>query len=456
MLTRLSATAYMARHLWGQAQYPYKPLEQIRLRQSRRVRAMIEYAYRFVPYYRETMRRLGVCPADFARAEDLRRLPLIEREQLQRDPEYFVSEAQPMDRYLRVQTAGTTGAPRTVYIDARALYLDAAHGGRERAMISQLVGRPWAYRKTMIVSIHSTALRVQQFHRDHSLFPRGLPVRRQTLSIFDAPALNVRRINEFKPDVLHSYGSYLEALFGYLQTNREPLYKPKVITYTSDTLSAVARRRIEGEFGIPVLGTYETVESLKAGFECRHHTGVHLNIDLCPLYVADADGNPLPMGASGEVVVSNLVNRATVLLNYRLGDIAALLPDQCPCGRSLPLLSDLQGRSDDWIELDSGELAHPQLARVIVMQERDIWQYQIVQHSPGRFSVSAVAAPACDCDVVRRRVTAAFERTFGAGTHVDVRFVDALPRQEGGKVRAMIRQRAQLASTSDAPSANEA
>jgi hypothetical protein len=42
---------------------------------------------------------------------------------------------------------------------------------------------------------------------------------------------------------------------------------------------------------------------------------------------------------SGEVVVSNLVNRETVLLNYRLGDVAASLPDRCPCGRSLPLLS---------------------------------------------------------------------------------------------------------------------
>ena len=54
---------------------------------------MVAHAYEHVPYYRETMRRLGLAPGDIAVGGDLAKLPLIEREQLQRDPEYFVSRA---------------------------------------------------------------------------------------------------------------------------------------------------------------------------------------------------------------------------------------------------------------------------------------------------------------------------------------------------------------------------
>ena len=54
------------------------------------------------------------------------------------------------------------------------------------------------------------------------------------------------------------------------------------------------------------------------------------------------------------MVVSNLVNRGTVLLNYRVGDLAARLPEPCGCGRALPLLSEVQGRRTEWLESSSG------------------------------------------------------------------------------------------------------
>jgi phenylacetate-coenzyme A ligase PaaK-like adenylate-forming protein len=110
-------------------------------------------------------------------------------------------------------------------------------------------------------------------------------------------------------------------------------------TYSSDSLSSSVRRLIAEKFGLPVLSTYEAVEAFKIGFECHQRVGIHLNIDLYPVRVVNAQGEPLPDGESGDVVVSNLVNRATVLLNYRLGDIATKLSVPCPCGRSLPLLS---------------------------------------------------------------------------------------------------------------------
>ena len=129
--------AWSARLAWRaplEARFPFRSPEAIERAQRRRLRATVDHAYEHVPYYRETMRRLGLTPADIARAEDIARLPLIERDQLQRDPEYFVSQAWPEDAYLRLRSGGSSGQPITVQWDRRALFADGAHRERVRSI----------------------------------------------------------------------------------------------------------------------------------------------------------------------------------------------------------------------------------------------------------------------------------------------------------------------------------
>lgn len=438
ILERFYWSLYLAWHLRGQAGYPFRPPAAIRRDQARRVRAMVAFAYRYVPYYRETMDRLGLRPSDFRGVDDLARLPLLEREQLQRDPEYFVSTARPLDGYLRLRSGGSTGAPRTVYYDTAALFQDRAHAEREGRVIARFVGRRWGYRRVSILSPLASANEIGHLLRERSLALPGISIRRESLSLLDPPEVNVPRINAAKPDVLHSYGSYLEILFNYLHRTGAPFHRPRLVTYTSDSLGDAARRRIEQEFGIPVLSTYGAIEAMRIGFECEAHRGLHLNEDLYPVRIVDAEGRTLPPGEIGDVVVSNLVNRATVLLNYRLGDLAARLPDPCPCGRSLPLLSFPSGRSDDLIELPGGRQMHPQAIRIIFTEETEVWQYQVVQESWTRFRVSVVAPETGDREGIRSRVAERFARTFGPDITVDIVFVDSVPRTAGGKVRPVL------------------
>jgi phenylacetate-CoA ligase len=437
-LTRLKWTAYQAYHLRGQCQIPFKSLDAIKRTQARRVQSMVSHAYRTVPYYRETMDRLNLKPSDFLWAEDLAKLPLLERDQLQRDPGYFVSTAEPLNRYLMLRSGGSTGTPCTVYHDTAALFQNAAHGERERSIIATLVGRSLGYRETVIGARLSTAQEVQELCLKRAFFPPGIRIRRQYLYLLDPPEKVIPLLNEFQPDVIHStFGSYLEILFPYLYNTGEPFHRPKVITYSSTGLSDSVRRLITQTFGIPVLSTYQAVEAFKIGFECRQGLGLHLNIDLYPLRIMNLNGETLPAGESGDVVVSNLVNRATVLLNYRLGDIACMQQDPCPCGRSLPLLSFPQGRSDDLIHLASGQIVHPQFVRLIFTNEDEIWQYQIVQESTTHFRVAVVAAKSCNCLETRQRLLAKFASTFGLDTKVNISFVDFIDRT-AGKFRTVI------------------
>lgn len=438
MLDRLHWTVHLARQMLGQARYPFRPLAAIEADRDRRVRSIVAHAYRHVPYYREIMDRMGLEPDGFRAAADLAKLPLLERSQVLRDPLYFVSRAQPLEGHLQVRSSGSTGSPCTFYLGAHALFLYAATNARSRAVWAPLVGKTAGYRKTMFLSSVSSSGRVQGFYRQHLLIPPGLRLVRQYLSLLDPPEVNVRHINQFKPDVISCYGSYLAMLFRHLRDSGKPFHRPKVLLYTSDALPDSARRLISDEFGIPVFSSYEANESYNIGFECEEHSGLHVNVDLCHVRIVDAEGRMLPTGESGEVVISNLVNRATVLLNYRLSDVAAMVPARCPCGRSLPLLTHVQGRGDDWLRLPSGELIHPQAIPSLIKYRPGIWQYQVVQETPIDFRVVLVIDDYNEREDIAQHIQQQFRGRFGEEVTVEVQFVDEIERTSAEKVRPVV------------------
>lgn len=286
-LNRLFGSLYMAYHRWGQDRYPFRPLVEIEAARDRRVRRMVAYAYRYVPYYRETMNRLGLRPDDFQTADDLAKLPIMEREQLQRNPEYFASPAPGIARDLTVRNSGTTGRPCNFFYDRRTLFQDAAYGERARAAFTPLIGRSLGYRLTVIAMPSGLSGQVPKYDHEHALLPRQIDLERQYLSLLDPPEENLRLIKEFEPDVIQSFGSYLGMFFQHIAASRAPLHHPKAIRYTADALPESARRLIEDELGIPVFSRYESMEAPNLAFECEQHNGVHVNIDLCPTRLVD-------------------------------------------------------------------------------------------------------------------------------------------------------------------------
>ena len=191
-------------------------------------------------------------------------------------------------------------------------------------------------------------------------------------------------------------------------------------------------------FGIPAFSIYASVEAPSIGFECGEHRGLHINEDIYPVRVVDGSGRSLPPGEPGEIVVSNLVNRAMVLLNYRLGDLASLLPGACPCGRSLPMMSYPFGRRDDWLELPSGRRLHPQAVYPVLRDAIGVLQFQLVQEAPLSIRVSLVVKEPFDLPAFKKRAAAELADLFGEGVSLRVAVVPAIPRTASGKVRPVV------------------
>jgi phenylacetate-CoA ligase len=424
-----------------EARLPFRSPAAIERIQRRRLAATVRHAHQHVPYYRETMRRLGLGPGDLRTVTDLARLPIVERAQVQRDPEYFVSRAQALERLVRVRSGGTTGEPLSFYRDLPAVFAARARRERARSLMAAQAGRRLHFRMaTILMSGGAGSDAASRFERVTLLTGR-LRVTTLRLSVLDPVVETVTALNEFRPDVIATFGSYLEVLCAHLERSGQEFVAPRVITYAADALSPAVRRLIAERYAIEVISVYQAIETPMIAFECQRHRGLHVNVDVCPLRIVDADGVELADGESGNVVVSNLVNRGTVLLNYRLGDLARRLAEPCDCGRHLPLMSLPEGRTDEWVTTASGRLIHPVAIRIALRHDDDVLRYQVVQDQADRFRVTLVTRPGADRDQVSRGVGDALARLLGPDTQVQIGFADSLPRTPRGKVRPVITNR---------------
>jgi phenylacetate-CoA ligase len=305
-------------------------------------------------------------------------------------------------------------------------------------MLARLSGRRWRRRDAVIVPPRRPGEIVDDTPDVQWL---GLHARAicRCFSVFDAPANVAPRLDQFRPHLVKSYGSYLEELYTHLASTGRPFHRPNVVTYAGDPISDPVRSLMSKDLGIAVVSVYQAVEVGIVGWECERQCGHHLNVDLYPIRIVDSNRREVAIGDPGQVVASNLVNRGTVLLHYLLGDLARRLPEPCRCGRSLPLLSLVEGRATDWLRSASGRPVHPQALRGVISRLRAVRRYQLVQERPGHVKVVAVTAPGADREEIRSLVVAAGRRLEDP-IDAEVEFSETLPRTEGGKVRTLLRQ----------------
>ena len=397
---------------------------------------MVQHAWATVPFYREAIERLGAAPRDFADAADLARLPIVERTDLQlRAAALRSRDYGPADGLALRSSGSSTGAPRSIMHDQRALLLNLAHGERERSIVARIIGRVTGYREAVFTMLHSSTMEVQEHVRSRLRLPGGFGVRRAYFPLDDELDQNLRRLAQFRPQVVHGYGSYIGPLLRRADELAGVPPELKVATYSSDGMTDSDRRFITERLGIPVLSTYQAVEAFKIGFECGQGEGIHVNDDLYPVRIVDQRGRDVPAGEPGSVIVSNLVNRATILLNYRIGDRAALLPGSCPCGRTLPRMTRPLGREGEWLELAGGRRLHVQALHALFRGESEVLGFQIVQRSEGLIRLLLVGSAAVERERVERRLRQRFGERLRE-VAIEVEWVDSLERSAGGKVRA--------------------
>lgn len=437
-MRRLVGSAIVAAHLRGQTKAPYLPRERMEAARDARIRELVAYAARTVPYYRDLFARERIDAREIRGAADLDRLPLLDPEIVRREPARFLSESRRARGAPAFLTSGSSGRPLEVRHDRRSLLANIAYGERERAAMIALCGSGFRPRELYIGYDTSNFRKVLAFYAANTRMP--VKPRRTTVSMMAPFDEIVAAIDDVKPELLTAYGGFLDVLYRTLLARGAPIHRPKVVMSMGETLPADRRAWIEDELGARVLSRYCATEAFKIAYVCEARTGFHVHEDLCHVRLRTPSGAPPAPGAPGEVVVSNLVNHATVLLNYPMGDLATFAEDACPCGRTQRRLAEVHGRVEDVLQLPDGRSLHPRAIWTVLKDDRSILQYQLIQHERARFELRLATLDAAGFPPARARALAALGALLGPAATIEATWHEDLGRSERertGKFRAV-------------------
>lgn len=456
---RLTSTAAVAAISRREREIPYWPLDRIRELQHRRLGAVLQHAQTTVPFYREALQERGLGAGSFRTEADLARLPDIDGAALASDPMRFVSDPYRTQGREVFKTSGSTsGLRKPIFWDYASLLLRPARAERDRVVISRLAGEPWTdviVREFLTNELRHTLARFagvttsghqrllilpgdfsSRTHRaicsERTVIPRR-PVHYHHLPPSVPFEVAVAHLRAIRPRVVFSFGSYADQFFHYLHASAADVPLPRVWVYLGDRISQGGRELADG-MGCALYSVYSAIEAGAIGFQCERREGFHLNIDLCAVRVVDDDGRDVPTGEVGDIVISPLDNRAMVLLNYRIGDRGSLAREPCPCGRTLPVLARMDGRRSEIIRLADGrELSSLAVESAFSAELRRTVQAQIEQVAAGRLRWRVVPFGDTDRQALREALIARGRYALGAGTELDVEFLDQIPRTGAGK-----------------------
>jgi phenylacetate-CoA ligase len=210
----------------------------------------------------------------------------------------------------------------------------------------------------------------------------------------------------------------------------------KVVFVTGEILFPHQRELIAETLNAPVANGYGGRDS---GFVCHEcpQGGMHIMADATIVEILDPQGQPVPLGEQGEIVITDLYSREVPFVRYATGDVGALTSRKCICGRPLPLLEKIEGRTTDFIVAPDGTILHALSVIYIVREIEGIEQYKIRQKALDVFHVQLVCGPQYSNDS-ESRIREGLRQRMRAPVEVTIEYLSSLPPERSGKFRHVI------------------
>ena len=191
-------------------------------------------------------------------------------------------------------------------------------------------------------------------------------------------------------------------------------------------------------FGVRLQDSYSAAEVSVMAIECPDEPGVyHVQSESVLLEILDRAGAPCAVGVPGRVVVTDLHNLATPLIRYEIGDVAAW-GAPCRCGRGLPVLSRIVGRTLHLFRLPDGDALVPDIERQGLHALAPVRQVQVVQLGFDRVEVRMAVDRALTAGEQAAVRAAVRHGLHGRDVSIGLVEMAALPRSEAGKFEAFV------------------
>jgi phenylacetate-coenzyme A ligase PaaK-like adenylate-forming protein len=413
--------------------------------QSAELRRLLHHAYAHVPFYRDRFNAAGLHPTDIVTGADLEALPLLSRSEAQESGAQRRSLAPPHP-WITKRTSGSTGQPLEFVYDADSEWWRQA---------VRMRGYGWAGYRQGDRTLHywsdpprRVSENVWRRGKDRVWVTVDRGLRREyyvdsTVRSEERLAHAVEVIRRKRPSTIVCYAQGGAELARYVVATSARTWADVPVLCGAEPLLPGDRAALQQAFGPAVFETYGNREVMLIATECEAHGGLHLQAEnlVVELVVRDAASGAVRAarpGEVGEVVVTDLHNLAMPFVRYVTGDLAtATDPAACPCGRGLPRIASVEGRSSDTLTDGLGrKVGGIALMTGFVDLAAAVRQYQAVQRRDGSLTLRLVPTPAFDGSV-RARIHHHCNH-YLPGVPVRLELVDAIEPAAGGKRRFIV------------------
>jgi len=407
------------------------PAEQLQALQVERLRVLLTEAGCSVPYYRDLFRAQGFDPAQVSSIADLQRLPFLTKPLIRAHSDALKHEqAQGLARF---NTGGSSGEPLVFFIGRERVSHDVAAKWRATRWWGVDIGDPEIVVWGSPIELGSQD-RVRAL-RDKLLRTELMPAFEMSEAKLDDFIAAIRRR---EPKMLFGYPSALSHIAGHAEKRGKRMddLGIRVAFVTSERLYDEQRATIGRVFGCPVANGYGGRDAGFIAHQCPQG-GMHLTTEDIVVEIVDRDGQVLQPGQPGEIVVTHLATKDFPFIRYRTGDVAALGTDRCACGRGLPLLKEIQGRTTDFVVAANGTVMHG-LALIYILRDLPgVTQFKIVQESLLHTRILIVGDHTFDHGCVPA-IQVKTRARLGEQVQVAVELVANIPPERSGKYRFVV------------------
>ena len=422
------------------------PREQLAALQLERLKKTLAHAYDKVPAYKHKFDAAGVMPGDLKGLADLASFPFTLKSEL-RDNYPFGYFAVPRNELLRLHaSSGTTGQPTVV--------------GYTRGDLDS-----WAdLMARSLVSVGAKPGDIVHNAYGYGLFTGGLGAHygAERLGCTVVPVSGggterqVRLMQDLKADILCATPSYAlniaEVATGMgVDIRSLPL---RCGAFGAEPWSEGMRRDIEARLGIRAVDIYGLSEILGPGVACECYVaqnGLHGWEDHFLFEIVDQETmQPLPIGASGELVITTLTKEALPMIRYRTRDITQLTDEPCTCGRTHLRIMRVTGRSDDMLIIRGMNVFPSHIEELILRDKRFAPHYQIELFRDGNMDAMRVHVELVDSlgmadtaarDAASKDLITVIKNNTGISVAVGIEDPGGIARSEG-KAKRIVDNRA--------------
>ncbi len=405
--------------------------EQLSDLRVQKLRCFLSEIYETTDYFKRLFDSLDFNPKSFHSLDDLCLLPLMSKADIRNNTaELMATTATALRRF---STGGSSGNPLVFCLDNERISHDVAAKWRATRWWNVDIGDP-----EMVVWGSPIELGAQDRLRQL----RDKLYRTQLFSAFDMSDATLSNACEAlqsqRPSMVFGYPSVISSIARFAKEKGVNLsgLGVSVVFVTAERLYPEQRLVIESAFGCRVANGYGGRDSGFIAHECPQGS-LHISAEDIIVEIVDDEGRPCETGVQGNIVVTHLATRHFPFVRYQTGDVGVLSDERCACGRGLPTLKDVVGRSSDFVVAQDGRKLHGAALTYVLREIAGIEGFKIVQKTKSLVHVNIVKGAEYQSDheeVISRE----FSRRLGDGLQCIFDYPSEIAPEKSGKYRYII------------------